>query len=124
MVVIYTRKDVYDSTTMNNIDDSCVNFTKSTSPPISVLADTILYIGNSVHRTKKRAKYLRENKKEPIDRIMTPEGAITHLIRQLNHEQEIETDFVSLILHLARSLNSKEITELIPKLEEMGFDKL
>lgn len=51
------------------------------------------------------------------------EDIIATVIRQLNHEQEIETDYVKLIKCIAASLTADECRRLSIELEKQAFEK-
>lgn len=118
MIVIVTQKDLIQKSRNKEVFDITGEDIKKDA--INTEIDTILFIG----RRKKAGKFLMENRKSPIKRVMTQEGAIAHLVRQLMHEQEIDIDFSELILKHALSLNAKEITEVISSLEKMAFERL
>lgn len=117
MVVIFTQRDLYQKSRNKDIFELTGEDIKKDNTNTNI--DTALFIG----KRKRVAKFLIENKKQPIKRVMTPEGAIAHLIRELMHVQEIDINYSELILKHAISLTPKEITELITELEKIAFER-
>ena len=129
MVIILTKRDLSKESKRKPIDklstwDDFVHY------PAKMPAENIQHAIGTAHTqvflgNNKRGGYIftLNNKTGTHGAKPTTEGVIATVIRQLNHEKEIKTDFVQLIREISKSLTSEECAILSQELEKNAFQK-
>ncbi len=128
MVIILTKKDLGRESKRKPVDllSTWDDFIKhSDRMPDENLRSTIQNAQTQVFLGKgnKEGYIFTLNQKAGTHGKKSTEDIIATVIRQLNHEQEIKTDYVKLIKCIAASLTADECRRLSIELEKQAFEK-